>query len=259
MTNRRRPLNHGHRRFPGVPRGFSPSLMRHLSRRDALGFPLGLMDLLTAAHRSDTAICMAADRDDDLCPQRPEPQSAGDPRAADLWPCQARRCRELCAQTAGQFGLAGRLPPVQPRGRADRLHPRGARQKRRRASSSMPAAIRTPRSRCMTPWWRSEIPPSKCISAISTPATNSAGIPTPRGPHSHRSAASASTATGSRSTASPPCSASSDAPDACARFTQKPDRDMARQPERRQRPRSSESRRQRSLFASSRCCSTRPA
>ena len=44
-----------------------------------------------------------------------EPETYGHATLADV--------EKLCAETAAQFGLHGRLPAVQPRRRADRFHP----------------------------------------------------------------------------------------------------------------------------------------
>src|SRR4051812_29455569 len=61
----------------------------------------------------------------DLCAERPEPQPPRDPRAGDLRPSNPRR-RETPLRGAGVgVGARSRVPPIEPRRRADRLDPGG--------------------------------------------------------------------------------------------------------------------------------------
>ena len=73
-----------------------------------------------------------------------EPETYGHATLADV--------EKLCAETAAQFGLNADCRQSNREGELiDFIHEAHARR-RRSASSSMPAAIRTPRSRCMTRW-----------------------------------------------------------------------------------------------------------
>ena len=72
-----------------------------------------------------------------------EPDTYGHATLADV--------EKLCAQTAAQFGLKTDCRQSNREGELiDFIHE--AHAKRRRELSSMPEAIRIPRSRCMTPW-----------------------------------------------------------------------------------------------------------
>ena len=84
----------------------------------------------TSATLAGTGMANTPDQDD-LCSQRTEPQSAGDARARDLWPRHARRRREAVRRDRRPIRPDRRLQAVQPRGRTDRLHPRGPGQEGR--------------------------------------------------------------------------------------------------------------------------------
>jgi 3-dehydroquinate dehydratase-2 len=74
-----------------------------------------------------------------------EPENYGHATLADV--------EQLCRETAAQFGLKADCRQSNREGELiDFIHE--AHRARSAASSSMPAAIRTPRSRCMTRWWR---------------------------------------------------------------------------------------------------------
>ena len=95
----------------------------------------------------------------DLRPQRPQPQSARHARAARSM--AARRCKDvekLCRETGKRARARGRVPPVQPRGRADRLDPGGRRQEGRRHRHQSRRPTPTPRSRSTTRSRRSSVP-----------------------------------------------------------------------------------------------------
>ena len=74
-----------------------------------------------------------------------EPETYGHATLADV--------EKLCVETAAQFGLNADCRQSNREGELiDFIHE--AARKRRSASSLTPAAIRTPRSRCMTRWSR---------------------------------------------------------------------------------------------------------
>src|ERR1700750_1804621 len=61
----------------------------------------------------------------DLCAERPQSQPPGDPRAGDLRTSDPGRRAQAVRGARVGLGAAGRVPAVEPRGRADRLDPGG--------------------------------------------------------------------------------------------------------------------------------------